>query len=109
MSSREEKAAVNEQFADLTKNLNAKEIIDDMKSRKLLTEYEHTEIEGLLERGKVREANSKLLKSLQKKKPTSLNVFIQILKKTEGSEYLGDQLEAGTVTVCSVDLCCLRC
>ena len=105
MSSREEKAAVTENFADLTKNLNAKEIIDDMKSEKLLTDNEHTEIEGLLERSKLRDANSKLLKSLQKKKPTSLNVFIQILKKTEGSEYLGDQLEAGTVTACSVDLC----
>ena len=38
MSSREEKAAVTENFADLTKNLSAKEIIDDMKSEKLLTD-----------------------------------------------------------------------
>ena len=109
MSSKDEKAAVNENFADLTKNLNAKEIIDDMKSKKLLTENEHSEIEGLLEGGRLRDANSKLLKALQKKKPTSLSVFIQILKNTEGSEYLGDQLEAGEVTVCSGDLCSLRC
>lgn len=94
MSSKDEKSTITENFADLIKNLSAKEIIDDMKQDHLLTENEHSDIEGCLDRGKGRDANSKLLKALQKKKPGSLKVFIQILKNTEGSEYLGTQLEA---------------
>ena len=96
MSSKDEKSTITENFADLIKNLSAKEIIDDMKQDHLLTENEHSDIEGCLDRGKGRDANSKLLKALQKKKPGSLKVFIQILKNTEGSEYLGTQLEACT-------------
>lgn len=93
MSSPEEREAVRLNFAVLTKNLNPKEIIDDMRQQKLLTENEHSDVETKTKENR-RDGVSALLKALQRRKPGSLTVFIDLLKKVDGSEYLATKLAA---------------
>lgn len=94
MSSREEREAIKLNFAELTKNLNPKEVIDDMRVKSLLTENEHSEIETKT-RDSRRDGASALLKALQRRKPGSLQVFIEILKNVDGSKYLAENLAKG--------------
>ena len=89
MSSREEREVIRLNFALLTRNLNPKEVIDYMRTEKLLTLNEHSDIETKESR---RDGVSALLKALQRRKPGSLKVFINLLMKVEGSEYLAKKL-----------------
>lgn len=91
MSSREEREAIRLNFALLTKNLNPKDIIDDMQSERLLSLNEHSDIETKTKESR-RDGVSALLKALQRKKPGSLKVFINLLMKVGGSEYLAKKL-----------------
>lgn len=93
MSSSEEREAIRLSFAELTRNLNPTEIIDDMQVHKLLTLNEHSEVETKT-KGSRRDGVSFLLKALQRREPGSLRVFIGLLKMVEGSEYLAEKLEA---------------
>ena len=115
MSSREEREAIRLNFAELTRNLNPKEIIDDMRVNKLLTENEHSDIETKTKDNR-RDGVSALLKALQRRKPGSLKVFIDLLKKVDGSEYLASKLAEAlgpgegrlSVVTCShVDVLCV--
>ena len=90
MSSQEEREALRLNWSKLTKNLNPKEIIDEMQTRKLLTLNEHSEVETKSQR----DGASYLLKALQRKQPGSLRVFVDLLSKVEGSEYLAKGLAA---------------
>ncbi len=91
MSSQEEREVIRLNFALLTKNLNPKEIIDDMRTEKLLTLNEHSDIETKAKESR-RDGVSALLKALQRRKPGSLKVFINLLMKVDGSEYLANKL-----------------
>ena len=93
MSSREEREVIRLNFAELTKNLNPMEIIDDMQVHKLLTLNEHSDVETKTKQSR-RDGVSHLLKALQRRKPGSLRVFIELLKKVDGSEFLAEKLEA---------------
>lgn len=118
MSSREEREVIRLNFAELTRNLNPMEIIDDMQTPKLLTLNEHSEVETKTKQSR-RDGVSHLLKALQRRKPGSLRVFIELLKKVDGSEFLAEKLEAdlnrggcelgsGDVRACvRVCLCCV--
>lgn len=94
MSSPEEREAIKLNFAQLTKNLNPKDVIDEMRAKSLLTDNEHSDIETNTKENR-RDGASALLKALQRRKPGSLTVFISILKKVDGSEYLAKNLAKG--------------
>ena len=51
MSSPEEHEVIRLNFAQMTKNLNPKEIIDDMRGEKLLTLNEHSDLKQRPGRG----------------------------------------------------------
>lgn len=93
MSSPEEREVIRLNFAQLTKNLNPTEIIDDMRGEKLLTLNEHSDIETKTKESR-RDGVSTLLKALQRRQSGSLKVLIDLLKKVEGSEYLATKLAA---------------
>ena len=93
MSSQEEREALRLNFSQLTKNLNPMEIIDDMLTPKLLTSNEHSEVERKTRESR-RDGASALLKALQRRQPGSLRVFIDLLSKVQGSEFLAKGLAA---------------
>ena len=94
MSSDEERQAIKRNFALLTKNLNPKEVIDEMVGHSLLTDNEHSDIETKTKENR-RDGASALLKALQRRQPGSLKVFIKILRKVDGSKYLAEALAQG--------------
>lgn len=86
-----------------------------MRVNKLLTENEHSDIETKTKENR-RDGVSALLKALQRRKPGSLKVFIDLLKKVDGSEYLASKLAEAlgpgegrlSVVTCShVDVLCV--
>ena len=94
MSSDEERQAIKRNFALLTKNLNPKDLIDEMVQKSLLTENEHSDIETKTKENR-RDGASALLKALQRRQPGSLKVFIGILGNIAESKYLADALAEG--------------
>ena len=88
-ATREERKIISESFAVVTKSLQPSEVIDEMRSKGLLTKNEYDKIFTETQRQR---AASMVLQYLEIKQAGSLDKFIKILLHTEGQEYIGEEI-----------------